>query len=532
MGAGTRWIFGLLIAFGGLAVAIYASMSLSDVLHGFFRDPESEVVTREGASVLLFDDSLHPIEGASIQISNGIREARLMTDGHGQTPWMEMGSDFDVQLIVNDSVVADGFGLGFSCEIEAGDINTLGYFAHFWRIAVTQPTARKVTIKSDPASFQNLFPAELAFPHWRVGVPSGGELDFNLHMAPLMDDEAIAGYLAYRGRVQVEERYIKGLALVVPNVDLGEAGIVIGIDLLDPAIEAVAVDSFQFPTSFGKANAPSAASFECRLLFVDAGVVYVRLSGFVPAGHLGLFARSDSADKAGMRWIADVPQQAEDSPNSGDLPSKSKVTSSDVTNSNSEKFDSQSELREFEHVTSAELFDQDGEVVECCNPELPEILDSWGSTAKVPSFLVGADRATVIREERFTVKASTPIYCRAIKQNESTVHKLSEKFKLIYAVAGEFDLMQEPIRSRSGFVYGFEGSHWQSNTFHGNGVQEICTRDYVVFRNRVFVSSLRVNTMAPADNEFGIDLEFGQGEIEIGSISSKIRRRSGICQLR
>lgn len=518
------------LVLGFVAVALYASLILGDVLQAYSRNLESDVVTREGASVILFDDMLHPIEGASIRVSNGIKDAQLTTDESGQTQWMQLGSESDVQLIVDDSVVPDGLGLGFHCEIDAVRISTSGYFAHFWHIAVTQPIARKVIIKSDATRFQNLYPADLAYPHWRIGVPSNSELDFELLAAPLLDSEAIKGYQSYRGGGQIEQPYIKGLVLVVPNVDLGEAGLVIGIDLLDKGIESARVDAIHYSAEGGGVPSGKDTDFKCHDLFIQGGVLYVRLGGVLPAGQLGLFARLDSAVEGRMQWLASNPQKSKGARVKNDSPLES-----ESRKMNLEPASNPLSLSGIENSTSVNLFDREGAQEECCEPELPVILDQLGRATKVPAFLPGAEGTAVIREERFSTFSSTPVYCLEIDQRYSDVSELSEKLRVVYAVAGAFDVMEKPIQTDSGFVYGRDGRHGQSNSTSSplmTDAQQLCRQDYVVFRNRLSVSSLHIDAMRAANNGHGFEIQLGLNELEIGSLYSKVLRRSALCRLR
>lgn len=286
-----------------MLIAIPGILLVGAVLGLLCRPQAPEMLT----SVFVLDDGLRPVEGSVIRLSDGQDLAVVVTDSDGQSPWVSFDPLGPVELTVTDLTGNGGIGLGFVESLVLPSTGGGGEESRWCMVGRTQPFAQPVLVTAKASEVNNIFPLDGAYPHWRIGVPPGTRLRFSTHVAPLLDNESVRGYLRYRGYHGGTDMYYRGTAFVVPDIDLGSSGFVLGIHLLGAPLVAPTVDVFSFVVPKQGYSLPLDPPFDAEVQLVNNGVLYVKISGGIPAGHLGIFVKEGTPSSSGRFVLFDAP---------------------------------------------------------------------------------------------------------------------------------------------------------------------------------------------------------------------------------
>jgi hypothetical protein len=260
----------------------------------------------ELCSVQALTDRLTPVAGAAVRFDNGTVQTVGVTDADGQTLWHNVDPANGIEIAVSDTYMAGGIALGFIETVIPVPLLDASEDYHFNLISRTQPLAVPIFVEGNPAYVNNIFPPDGDYPHWRIAVPQASTLRMSLNVASLLDADAVAQYMEYRGSpVDPSLGYARGVALVVPRVQLGTGGIVVGIDLLGDLSEDVVVDAYNLYAT--PSVEPLGTPLGVTVAAFENGVVYVLVTGGVRHGHLALLARSADAGPAQIHKNADNP---------------------------------------------------------------------------------------------------------------------------------------------------------------------------------------------------------------------------------
>lgn len=260
----------------------------------------------ELCSVQVLTDRLTPVAGAAVRFDDGIVQTVGVADADGQTLWSNVDPSNGIEIAVADTNVAGGIALGFIETVVPEPLLIASEDYHLNLISRTQPLAVPILVEGNPAYVNNIFPPDGDYPHWRIAVPQESTLRVSLNVASLLDAEAVAQYMDYRGSpVDPSLGYARGVALVVPSVQLGTGGVVVGIDLLGDLSEDVVVDAYNLYAT--PSAVPLGTQLGVSVSAFENGVVYLLVTGGVRRGHLALLARSTDAGPAQIHKSADNP---------------------------------------------------------------------------------------------------------------------------------------------------------------------------------------------------------------------------------
>jgi hypothetical protein len=412
---------------------------------GFPQGPwvQSPVGPSKEASVFLVTDGMAVVPGAVVGFEEAESDGMTVsvTDADGQTPWFEVLEGKAVRLTVADTSVPGGLALGFVEELTLPELSDPRANAWAWTVARSIPVARQTLIVEEGTGLMtNILPADSGvpgdypYPHWRLGLPAGSGLQFQAGLAPLLDAEAVAGYLAYRGHPAPEGKYRRGIAWTVPEVDLGElaegGGLYFGIDLLrEPG--SFAVDAYNFHAGHG-----GAPGFRVETLYVQDGVLYGSLEGEIEAGHLALLVRPiGKVDGAGETLSGSAGARGAGS-----------------------YLDGEEFLLKDEPPALAIPPRPAGETsVMACEPEVPD-MGEWSCEPLPPSSDCPAKPLGLDCE---TTRTRSPRWCRAPGQTLTSQQGMTASFKVRLEATGG----AEPLKSAGGFEYGHSSTSVQTDTW-------------------------------------------------------------------
>ena len=167
------------VIFGAAAIA---AVSLSAVIAG----GAGAAATRQLTSVQVLSDRLEPLQGAAVRLREGEREAVLVADAEGQTPWAALRFSGGVELTLLEKVHPGGIALGMlEREVEAPAGSWSAQETELLEISRTQPFAVQRLVSGDPTQATELWPDEGDHPHWTIVVPKASRLRFGAHVASL-----------------------------------------------------------------------------------------------------------------------------------------------------------------------------------------------------------------------------------------------------------------------------------------------------------------------------------------------------------
>ncbi len=257
-------------------------------------------------SVEVVTDRLDPIEGAVVRLDNGSTQVVAATDADGQLPWLALDATSGVELVLAERPVPGGLGLGMIEQVSVPFQAAPGSESFLVTISRTQPLAVPVHVRGKADEFTETYPPTGDHAHWVVGAPQGSTLRLTTSVASLLDTEAIQQFLAYRGHMlDPSLGYVRGVDLVMPAVQLGAGGIVVGLDLLGDLEAGVAVDAYCFTNL--PPLVPVGPPLEVSISLVEDGIVYLWIRGGVPKGHLTLLARPESGPLPALHVLQDDP---------------------------------------------------------------------------------------------------------------------------------------------------------------------------------------------------------------------------------
>lgn len=378
------------------------------------------------ASVEVLTDRLDPIQGAIVQLESSV----AVTGSEGQTSWLSVDASGGASLVLVEKTVQSGIALGMiEAEIVSPLPDPTGDY-QFVVVSRTQPVAVPVQVQGLPAQMNNHFPPEGDYPHWRVAVPSGSNLRFTLHAAPLLDEEAIEQYSAYRG-ASLDQEYVRGAALVVPNVQLGNKGLVIGIALLGDLSGGAVVDAYNFTTSNAALAGPP---LSIHAADTHNDVVYVHLKGGLRKGHLGLFVRA-SGDPAEVTVQPDSPPEVV-------VPSDGLGVDSACLGCGAEEDMGSSAMARDPLVGPILVTD--------CEPETPIQPPEWSCDPTPPSG-GHCGPATPGAKQCKTIRSRTPRICRSADSEVKGEKYETAAWKATFEMKGATGT---PLASGGGFEYG------------------------------------------------------------------------------
>jgi len=270
-------------------------------------EPESFVPdTRTGLQVM--DDRLTPISGVVIQIWNGLGSMvpiGTTTDSNGQTPWLLHPAWTPTEVIYSETVTPNGIALGkIESSFQGVPFDNDGFSDHYWLLSRTMPLAFPTLIKGEVGVSASAFPDDASGMNWQISLKPDSNLNFNAHIAPLMDGEAISEYLSYHGALVTNSMYTRGIAMVVPTVKLGVDGIVVSIRLHgDLSGETPTVDVYNH---YDKTRMfPVGPALDVEPLGVYGDWYVARIKGTVAKGHLSVCVRSDTSGASQVTQVLD-----------------------------------------------------------------------------------------------------------------------------------------------------------------------------------------------------------------------------------
>jgi len=396
-------------------------------------------------SVALVDDMLQPIPGGIVNLQvPGSEDVTLVTDAFGQTRWAGMDPSGGVLLSIADNAVDGGLALGSIQGVVPPPLDDASVDTHEWMIAWTQPVAENVLVAADdPDGITNVYPRDGAYPHWTIGVEGKSGVQFQAGVAPLLDGEAIAGYMGYRGQPTLADKYVRGTALTVPAVDLGESGFFLCIDLLGdlPNPDSIAVDAFNLHH-----ETTTTPGFDVSLVSVSDGIAICRVSGELLFGHLAILLRDVAQGGAGIEVSAhdDPPQFSipQPTPDEAD-PTTAWLERGDV------------------HVDAASATcptcpPTGGAAVTECEPDVPGMGD-WDCSPGPPP--ASPCPSELLLHDCGTYRTRSPRFCRGPGETLARQMGTTKSYKFVLKVTGG----TAPLVSGGQFEYGTESKKVQTD---------------------------------------------------------------------
>lgn len=434
---GSRSRVGLL-ALVALSTAVLAAIPL--------HAPSSPIPVGDSmVSVQLFTDRWEPLSGGVAEVSTATSRRVVVTGATGQSPWVALEVDSALNLTLGEVVTPTGTAIGmiesFVPPVMAGS----GRLATV--IERTQPLAVPVHLVKAASGINNLLPPDGDYCHWKISVPEGSGLNFTMRVASLLDEAAVDQYMSYRG-VSTAERYVRGLVAVVPHVQLGTSGILVGIDLLGELADGVVADCYNItsPSKISVLGPPLKHS----LAVVHNGVAYVAIAGAVRKGQLAILLRETGSpsqtivvsdnppdivipDDMGAIEFADV--DCADCPKSAHAPGVL-----------------------LEANVNAEVLVAD------CIPEPPEAPLNWDCEPPIPEpdGRCPGPPAPVGDKECKLLRQGSPPFCLSPGEETGVQIGESKSMKVTFQVQGADGM---PLSTTGGFEYGWESSRTRNQSF-------------------------------------------------------------------
>jgi hypothetical protein len=386
-------------------------------------------------SVAVLSDRLDPIQGAVVKLDSTV----TVTNAEGQTPWRAMDPSAGVALVLAEKTLAGGIAVGMmESGILPSELPDPAEDFFLMAISRTQPLAVPVQVQGLPDQMNNVFPPAGDYPHWRVAVPTASSLRFTLHIASLLDAEAIEHYAAYRGAtLDPQLGYVRGVTLVMPGVQIGNGGVVIGIALLGALQDGVVVDAYNFATGN---LAPAGPRLDVRIAGIHNDVVYVLVTGGVRKGHLALLARPSGGQERQIEVLPDSPPELILTPDSGQgVESACLDCGSGGPTATSTLFDT-----EFSSAL----------VVTDCEPVVPTTVPGW-TCDPIPPSPGHCGPGSPGTKQCKIVRSRTPLVCRSPGATVEGTKVDTAKWKVTFHLTGGTGT---PLSSEGGFEYGQEST--------------------------------------------------------------------------
>ena len=428
-------------------------------------DSGSPRVPEKRMSLRVVDDRLRPIEGVVSQVWNVDPASPAIvsvTDEHGQTPWVLFDGAQPTQITLADTVSPGGIALG-KIELFPGyAMLDEGEDAHEWMHGRSMPFAVPVSVQGT-----NVSPEDGSYPHWQLALPPDSELNFSMHVAMLMDGEAVAEYLAYRGATASSSEYVRGLVLVMPSVQTG-AGFLAAVRLhgdLDDGTGAT-VDLFNFHQK--AKTLPVGPALAVEGAEVEGDWVAALVQGTIRKGHLAILVRSPAAGPPRVVQQVDAPPEILIPAGGAELgdPIVLGPQSGNV-------------------ASEAALLGAAGGVValggampdQDCDPEAPEPAAGWTCEPPAPTDCP----ATPVGDKECSItKWKSKAWCRTPGSGVGRKRLIRQSYKVTFGAKGGNDALS----TQGGFEYGREEQEEQTDGWtaeqgaHGRGQ---CMRYYYFY---------------------------------------------------
>lgn len=419
--------------------------------------PSSTVPTRL-VSVDVLSDRLQPMAGAIVQVESSSGSVVGVTDVEGQTPWFALDAAGGVDLTLVERTTAQGIALGMQERVVPPVLSSTNDDFQLTSISRTQPLAVPVAIEADKLAENTLYPPAGDHAHWVVVVPKGSPALFTLHIASLIDAGAIDEFFDYRGLAPAPD-YMRGVDLVVGNVELDSAGLVVGLDLLGDLTGGCVIDAYNFTNA---SNARTAQPVQVTQLNTVDGIVFVRIIGKVASGHLTLVARRAGGKPAQSRVLLDAPPSVAVPPSTGQ--------GVDTAWSDCGGCGSGGEASAASSTTS---------MVQDCEPPTPEPPANWSCDPPAPDASPSCSSVvTPGAKQCVTSRSRSPRFCRSPGGSVSGSTARTKKWKASFTFTGA---QGTALSSGGGFEYGIDESSvlldaWTAQAgAHGKGQ---CMRYY------------------------------------------------------
>lgn len=399
-------------------------------------------------SVQVLTDRLVPREGAIVQWNDGTTTRVLVTDGNGQTPWADLPTG-PVELTLVEQATGAGTALGLVASIDPPLPPSPGPDFHLNFISRTQPLAVPVFVQGNPHDTHNIFPPSGDHPHWTVVVPQYSTLRFAMEIASILDHDAIEEYLEYRGTPAGSGlHYVRGVAMVVPAVQLGDPGLVIGIELLGDLPQGAVVDAYNFTTS--PHVMPPGPPLGVVIAGTIADTIYVRITGRVGKGQLALFARAADGAPGNVHVTADAPPTIAVPPDAGEG-----VEWVRAWPERSEESAAVAMVQDWSWNPMPSPWATD------CEPPVPGRGD-WSCTPAPPAANHCGPPAAGSSECKL-IRMRTPKFCRSAGSTVTGSSGKTSEWKVTFQFETGGD--KQPIQSAGGFTYGASGQTTTTETW-------------------------------------------------------------------
>lgn len=242
-----------------------------------------------GTSVVLVTDRLDPLPGVPVVLDDGRERRVVVTGSSGQSSWAQVDGSAGLTVTLGEAPVGEGIAVGM-LEVVPPIGPDLGLDVALTFVERSQPVAVPVLLEGKAGEVAMVLPPEGDHPHWLLALPPDSPLRMSMHVALLMDAEAIGQHVAYRGHVLPGQDHVRAVACRTGPVDLGPEGVLLGIELHGDVAGSACVDAFLFVD--GPLSGPP--QFEVETLFTAGDRVHAELRGTLPGGWLVLAARPGS----------------------------------------------------------------------------------------------------------------------------------------------------------------------------------------------------------------------------------------------
>jgi len=441
----------------------------------------SSLVPRKETIVVVFDDHLNPIQGVSVQVSDGNSGGALETDATGPTgSTSALGFDAmaGFELTLADAMTPNGIALGMVQYVPVPTPTDNSVDVHRWIRSVTMPLAEPITIQGSLVGSSNVFPAE-SYPHWTIVTAEASQLTFNAHAAILMDSASIDSYLAYRGVSPMGAGYVRAAVLVTPSVRTGD-GFLVGIKLHgELAGQVPAVDAYNiYAPSRRFVGIPP---LDVEYVFTDNDTAFFNVTGTIRKGHLALCVRSSTGGDDQVYSIQDNPVEVIAKRNESVDESDSKLA---MGNSKAGAGENHRTRSLASSVVGKELSEGTAVLVRAqdCIPAQPMPPANWSCTPDTPTAC--SSTLTFIATDCKTNAVNLGMVCKTANGSESSQDVVVEEFKVALDLGSNSAPGSSPIKAGATFEYGWSKSTVTTNAWTAmagvNGVGQ-CKKDWQMY---------------------------------------------------
>lgn len=391
-------------------------------------------------SVQVVDDTLNPVRGAVVLLDNFGDVETVVTSTTGQSAFVDFDSTGLVQVVASDTVTAEGTALGFVQTIDPWIVVDPTADLIESHISRTMPTARPHFLEGFNSQPNTIHPPASSYDHWSLTTPPQSTLKMNLQVAPLLDRGAINGYLNYRGHSGRPDN-VRGLAMVVPAVQLGTGGFDVLLNLLGDLPGDFVVDAYNFAQS---SVVPIGPPLEVEVLGQDQGFAVMRVTGGLRRGHLALVARPAGSEPGQVIVQDDDPFLVGNPGNNG---GGIQVVQRVISDGAGVVLEEAAVAMATAVVTS--VFVQD------CTPEAPQAPDGWECEPPTADPGYGCSSDEVVSNgpaQCQVVPVAGPLICKSPNTVYTDQRTVSRSWKVTFQFEAGTD--ESPLTGGGGFEYG------------------------------------------------------------------------------